>query len=248
MSIINPQVLGSINQFRTTLDTNLVFFVDFVNKNCEANLFSTYNYKLYSLISENVRMDLNYLVSLNPDYDLFGFPGIQRNIRNSIEAYYDLFNLTNDKNYIALMKYVSRNAKTDMAEYKHVLKYADALKLEPTVDKNTKKKFYNFSITSKATIAEKIGINPDLTDQLTQFTKYANSYVHADVFATPPINKSECIEKLLYLDIVLMYYSFQLLTIFVQRDLQYAPTFSLETEYSNCITSLNQYTGHYITN
>lgn len=37
------------------------------------------------MIAENIRMDLNYLLFLNPDYDVFGFPGVQRNIRNSIE-------------------------------------------------------------------------------------------------------------------------------------------------------------------
>lgn len=246
MSIVNPQVLSAINYFRTTLDSNLGFFVDFVNKNCNTNLFSTYNYKLYLLISENIRMDINYLVSLNPDYDLFGFPGIQRNIRNSIEAYYDLYNLTSDKNYIALMKYVSRNANTNADEFKHVLRYANNLNIIPVTNKDTKRKYYNFPVTSKVTIARNLGINPTLVDQLTPFTKDANTYVHADVFATPSVDKSENIEKLLCLDVLLLSYSFQLLTIFVQREFQYIPTFSLDTEYNNCMTFLNQYKGYYI--
>lgn len=245
MSLINPQVLYAINQFRTALDTNLGYFVDSVNKNCETNLFSTYNYKLYSLISENVRMDINYLVSLNPDYDIFGFPGMQRNIRNSIEAYFDLYNLTYDKNYLALMKYISNNAKTDMDEYKHVLHYADVLKIKPTIDKKTNKKHYNFPVTSRVNIARNTG-NTDVANLFTPYIKDANAYVHADVFATPPINKCERIENLLYIDILILYYSFQQLTNFVLHDFHYAPTFSLDTEYSSCMTFLNQYKGYSI--
>lgn len=246
MSIINSHVLGAINQFRTTLDSNLGCFVDFINKNFKTNLFSTYNYKLYSLISENVRMDLNYLVNLNPDYDLFGFPGVHRNIRNSIEAYFDLYNLTCDKNYTALMKFVSGNARTDKEEYKHVLHYADILEIEPSIDEATKKKRYNFPISSRVTIAEIYG-NTDIVNLFKPYIKDANTYVHADVFVTPPANKSESIEKLLYIDILLLYYSFQLLSTFVQQNFNYATSFSLATEYENCMTFLNQHKGYYIT-
>lgn len=66
--------------------------------------------RLFYLISENMRMNINYLSELWIEYDAFDFVGIKRNIRNSVEALFDLYNLSTDGDYYALLYYFNQKS------------------------------------------------------------------------------------------------------------------------------------------
>ena len=99
MSYIDKTILDNVNLYKSFLEQNINELIRVNLNTTNINLFYSAEYKLFSIITENVRMDLNYLLVLNPDYDMLGFPAIKRNIRISIEAYYDLFNLISDRSY-----------------------------------------------------------------------------------------------------------------------------------------------------
>lgn len=239
MYIINSYVLNTINTFRNNLDTFMMGYINQVSTQFNFNLFQTPNNYLYSIISENVRMDMNYLSALNPDFDIFGFPGVNRNVRNSIEAYLDLYNLTFDEKYICVLKYISRNATTTSDEYKIVQEYANKLDLKK------KGKYYNFSILSKRMLAEKNNIHQDILNTFLPYIRDANAYVHPDIFVKCP-DKEKRLENLCNIDCLLLAYSFELLTIWIQNRYNYFPMFNIRAEYNNCINYLNSYTGSYI--
>ena len=85
MSYIHPMVLDTINSYKTFLEQNINNLINLNLNTANWNISSTAEYKLFSIIAENVRMDLNYLLVLNPHYDMLRFPALKRNIRISIE-------------------------------------------------------------------------------------------------------------------------------------------------------------------
>lgn len=88
--------------------------------NSDTDFANSHELRLCHIISNNVLMVLNYLVSMNLDYEQSGYPGIHRDIRNSIEAYYDLFNLISDPdNYANLLK-ISNKVRLPHEEYKQL--------------------------------------------------------------------------------------------------------------------------------
>jgi len=78
MSYIHKTVLDSINSYRTFLEQNINNLINLNINTANINLFITGEYKLFSIIFENVRMDLNYLLSLNPEYDMLAFPALTK--------------------------------------------------------------------------------------------------------------------------------------------------------------------------
>ena len=148
MSYIHKTVLDAINSYKTFLEQNINNLITLNLNATNINLFCTGEYKLFSIIAENVRMDLNYLLALNPEYDILGFPAIKRNIRISIEAYYDLFNLVSDRSYFELLRYQSiKNSNIDI----NILEIYKPYVKRKTITKINK---YPLKISEKATIAK----------------------------------------------------------------------------------------------
>lgn len=248
MSYINQDVLGIINQYRTTLDQQLNGLLQWIYTQNGNNLFSTNNLKLYSLITENIRMDLNYLVSLNPDLDFFGFPGIQRNNRNTIEAFYDLYNLTHVKSYLSILKYASKNSSVNPEEKNDVINIAKLIDLK--CEKNRYgKEYYPITIKTKADIALKHDINSlssDIYELLKRYSTDANAFIHPDIFVPICNDKSQKLEELLDVDCLLLAHSYNLLVVFVNKMYGYTVNFNPYIEYQNLSTLLSNYKGNYI--
>lgn len=186
-------------------------------------MFDTGEYKLFSIITENVRMDLNYLLALNPDFDILGFPALRRNLRISIEAYYDLYNLTSDRSYMNLLRCQSiQNSNIDdetVNIYKPFLK-SRIFKI------NT----YPLTIKEKANIAkDKNHLHPDIFNQLKDFATDSNSYIHPDIFVTCDNNRDGLLKSLIFCDCRLIMYAFDLLNNFIK--FQNAPYISTVNPY-----------------
>lgn len=223
MSYIHKTVLDSINSYKTFLEQNINNLINLNLNTTNINLFCTGEYKLFSIINENVRMDLNYLLILNPDYDMLGFPAIKRNLRVSIEAYYDLFNLTTDRTYLYLLKYQS--LKNTTIESSIINTYKSFL--------NRKKFDINkrpLTITEKADIAKtRNHLRLDIYDYFKNIATSSNSYIHPDIFITDNCDRETLLKSLIICDCRLLAYAFELLNNFVKN--QNAPYISLINPY-----------------
>ncbi len=172
---INHNILDLVNNFRGTMDSAITYIVG-----CYPNAYNIPNFKYYYLISENVRMDLNYLLSVNIEYDMFNFVGVHRNIRSSVEAYYDLFNLTMDGIYLYLLKLNSNNCEcTD--------KELDILRNNPKYSEYVEQlsKRNHLTIKQKSVIAQKNMLEPKRYTNLKTISKESNEYIHSDIFTEP---------------------------------------------------------------
>lgn len=223
MSYINKTVLDSINTYKTFLEQNINNLINLNLNTTNINLFCTGEYKLFSIINENVRMDLNYLLILNPDYDMLGFPAIKRNLRISIEAYYDLFNLTTDRTYLYLLKFQS--VKNTAIEGSIINTYKSFL---------SRKKFdinkRPLTITEKADIAKNRNhLRLDIYDYFKNIATSSNSYIHPDIFITDNCDRETLLKSLILCDCRLLAYAFELLNNFVKN--QNAPYISLINPY-----------------
>lgn len=224
MSYIHPLVLDTINSYKTFLEQNINNLINLNLNTANWNLACTGEYKLFSIINENVRMDLNYLLVLNPHYDMLGFPALKRNIRISIEAYYDLFNLTTDRSYLNLLKYQS--AKNVTIENSVINTYKQFLKRKH-FDINKRP----LTISEKANIAKnKNNLRLDIYDHFKDIATKSNSYIHPDIFVTDSCDRETLLKSLIICDCQLLVYAFELLNNFVK--MQNAPFISAINPYS----------------
>lgn len=191
MSCINPKILNEINIYKNTLfeysnELQRYMFSSLqVSSNSEpVSLLS----KLFYIIYENIQIDLNNLAVLNPDYDVMGFPALHRNMRTTIEAFYDLYNLSNDILYVEVLK--TNSVST-----------SETLNLAPKFIKYKKEKSFYYSLKEKANIALNLyGIDKELFDSLKSAGAAANTYVHPDVYAAVPSNRAGVLANLIFLD------------------------------------------------
>lgn len=217
-------VLDTINSYKTFLEQNINNLINLNLNTANWNLACTGEYKLFSIINENVRMDLNYLLVLNPHYDMLGFPALKRNIRISIEAYYDLFNLTTDRSYLNLLKYQS--AKNVTIENSVINTYKQFLKRKH-FDINKRP----LTISEKANIAKnKNNLRLDIYDHFKDIATKSNSYIHPDIFVTDSCDRETLLKSLIICDCQLLVYAFELLNNFVK--MQNAPFISAINPYS----------------
>ena len=227
MSYIHPMVLDTINSYKTFLEQNINNLINLNLNTANWNISCTGEYKLFSIINENVRMDLNYLLVLNPHYDMLGFPALKRNIRISIEAYYDLFNLTTDRSYLNLLKYQSEKNVTIensvINTYKHFLK-------RKNFDINKRP----LTISEKANIAkDKNNLRLDIYDYFKDIATKSNSYIHPDIFVTDNCDRETLLKSLILCDCQLLMYAFDLLNNFVkQQNAPYISSINPYTEYN----------------
>ena len=211
MSFIDKRILDSVNSYKLFLEQSINGLMNINNNNPNFNYFATGEYKLFSIIAENVRMDLNYLLFLNPDFDFLGFPAIKRNLRISIEAYYDLYNLVSDRSYMDLLKYQSvENSNIDTATINLYQPYI-------------KKKIINIkrnplSIKEKADISKsKNNLPSGIHDQFKIIATDSNSYIHPNIFIIANNNRDTLLKDLILCDCCLVMYAFELLNRFMSR-------------------------------
>lgn len=205
MSYIHKTVLDAINSYRTFLEQNINNLINLNLNTANMNLFCTGEYKLFSIIVENVRMDLNYLLVINPEYDILGFPSIKRNLRISIEAYYDLFNLTADRSYINLLKYQSvKNATLENAIVNAYTPFINRKKFN--INKRP------LTIAEKANIAiNKNNLRLDIYNYFKDIATSSNSYIHPDIFVEDDYNRETVLKSLILCDCQLLMYAFDLI-------------------------------------
>lgn len=224
MSYIHPTVLNTVNSYKTFLEHNINDLINLNLHTANWNLSCTSEYKLFSIINENVRMDLNYLLVLNPEYDMLGFPALKRNLRISIEAYYDLFNLTTDRTYLDLLRYQS--VKNTTIENAIINIYKPFLNR-----KNFNINKRPLTISEKANIAkDKNHLRLDIYNHFKDIATSSNSYIHPDIFVTDNCDRETLLKSLLLCNCQLLMYAFDLLNNFVKH--QSAPYISAINPYA----------------
>lgn len=211
MSFIHKTILDNVNSYKTFLEQNINEVINLGINTANMNLFCTGEYKLFSIITENVRMDLNYLLSLNPDFDILGFPALKRNIRISIETYYDLFNLVVDDTYMKLLEFQA--AKINHIDNSIKSSYMPFLSRKK-LDINKRP----LTISEKANIAKsKNNLNCQIYTHFKQMATDANSYIHPNIFIGTNVNRDAVLKLLIFCDCQLLMYAFELLNNFITK-------------------------------
>ena len=227
VSIINPVVAGNIETFLRRVD----FALQELGKFNWNGIFGSDYYHLFSLVNNNVIMDLSYVRTLNFDYDIYSFPGIWRNIRPTIEAFYDLLNLVADVEYLNLLKYRS---KIDFLN--STLTEADMpFTVSPRYSKYTRNEQGDLqgkylSIYEKSEIAISNQVSPEDVAIWKEVWNECDYYIHPSLFKKmdTPEEKNNKIRKLLNLDCELLARSYALLSDACIRNFGYNPKFFFE--------------------
>lgn len=103
---------------RVYLKTDIIILVDNIVQNLIDSRINTNptiteeeksKLLLFYYIKENFRSNVTYLNTLNFTYEYMGFIPMRRNIRNSFEAFIDLYNLTDNSEYIKILKYAHKS-------------------------------------------------------------------------------------------------------------------------------------------
>lgn len=218
MSNINRNILNAIDSYKNVIFTNCNNLLSIILNYPQCDLtdqLETIN-KLFYIITENIRIDLNYLAFLDPTNDVIGFPALKRNLRSSIEAFYDLYNLSKSSDYLALLKYNS----TFINEQVIVPKKYKELKISKTP-------FY--TLKDKANIA--LNLNGYTNNNFNIYKDIAsngNAYVHNDTFITPPDNKALALATMLRTDCCIICESYICVSDFLKR------SFSVPDQYNPC--------------
>lgn len=170
------------------------------NPSC-LNIAADKKYWLFYFIKDNYRANMEYLNNLDIDNDSFGYIPIWRNTRNSIEAFYDLVNLSENEDYLYVLKYCHANGE-EKKELKSKIKkdYMEYMYR------------YTFTILSKKKISvELFGFNESTL--LNSIATKSNDYVHPSVFVDViPMNdlnkKEEILRNLLKANIYMLKQSY----------------------------------------
>lgn len=175
---------------------------------------------LYTMIDENVRCDM---VSLHEDVNLdyYGFIPFRRNVRNSIEAFYDLANLVYRKGYYELLWYFEKKKRKQGNTVPGAFDSDEALEKKLTAAGFEKYlKFNRLSLSAKGHLAMELrNKQADATgglviwDTLRKIISESNNIVHPNFF-TPPLvanERSGKLTDLLTADCELLCWSYMIL-------------------------------------
>lgn len=189
-------------------------------------------YKLFSMIYENFVSNLNYLANIDPILDVLGFPVTNRNIRNSIEVYYDLYNLCSDQDYLSLLKvYSSCEIPADRDREIVNRKYH---KYKP--------RSRYLTIKIKANIAKyEYHLNEEIYELLKGISIHTNAYVHSDVFIRADIHKKTGkLMELVKTDCLILCYAYELMQEYINHVYHSSYHFSPYIEYQKIMFYLSQ--------
>lgn len=131
--------------------------------NVVININSTEFFWLFSYIKNNFRSTLAQFYNYDIENDVLGFPSVQRELRHSIEAYLDLYNLVADNNYKCVLSYCSNANRMER--------------------RNIELGYYKkFLFNKEFTIQSKYNISGLDKKDLMKMAKESNSYTHPDVY------------------------------------------------------------------
>lgn len=227
MSYIDKNILDHVNSYKIFLEQNINGLINYVNQNYASfNLFFTGQYKLFSIITENVRMDLNYLLVLNPDFDALRFPALKRNIRISIEAYYDLHNIVYDNSYyLQLLQLQSAKIAPNEQIINEYSQYVNRKCFN--IDK------VPLTITEKANIAKnRNNLSDKIYNEFKAVVKKSNPYIHPDIFIQDNEYPENILKSLVLCDCRLIMYAFDLLRKYIQENTPYTTSTDPYSEYN----------------
>lgn len=194
MEFLNCTKLENVNWFKEDLKSSITML-----SNLNPSIYDTEQFKLLKEIVANFDMDMSYLsICYNTPLQYIDTNGIYRNLRNSIEACYDLYNLCVNSNYISVLKYNSSYASTNEQE---------DLILKENYFKFKDKKLKNFTIKNKANIAISNGFPMDLQTILINISRECSSYSHPDVYRYHTMNIVQEIEYLLRCECIVFVYA-----------------------------------------
>ena len=169
------------------------------------SLITTKEYFLFYFIKDDIYANLLSLYNTDTAPDFIGFPTIRKNTRHAIEAFFDLYNLCTDPDYITVLKYCAGYNRPPLTETDKTL-----LNEKYQITNPTKNGFLN--------IAEKYNLMHDGAKHFQHLLKIAqtsNAYVHPNVFVSIIQNdihaKTVTLQQYLNANFQLLYEAYQLL-------------------------------------
>lgn len=217
--IINPAILNEIQRYKNIMETNIKQYVNYLLQQKSFEFFLTPNYRLFTLIAENIRLNLNFFSTVIIEWDIFNFLGPRRNIRNSIESYYDLFNLSTDEEYFDLMKY---NSEYVQCPDEVVIRLKKSKYNIYVYNKNNTAKKKHLTMADKSNIALLNGMDEATVQWYRKISKESNQFIHPDIFmpVEPYNEKMDSARGLMVTDCQLLNDAFQLLLQFIVKNIQ----------------------------
>lgn len=221
-------LIQNFENYRLQLEN--IIFSSIINP----NILMSQQYRLWYYINENVKYDFYYLYSLdnNKDYSSLGFPVAYRNIRSSMESFYDLICFNKyPLEYLSVCKFQINienrpdlNIKLNSDDYKN-LNFILSLLNKGAVNKV----FYYINLENKAKLASKCTTNKKIITEIETIyepmRKEANKYAHSPLFIL--IDSDKKIGELLNAECHLLCYSFIELYDFLSVNYQFANIGSL---------------------
>lgn len=156
------------------------------------DLIAKKEYWLYYFIKQDFNANMLSLHNVDVSTDFLGFPMIRKNTRHAIEAFFDLYNLCNDSEYIEVLKYCAKKS-CNIENYKKYL-YGK-----------------QFTIESKYKMMNNIELQ-----SLLEISKECNAFVHPNVFVnvlsvTDWKNKENILKELLHANVFMLDQAYGLL-------------------------------------
>lgn len=158
------------------------------------NINSTEIFWLFSYIKNNFRSTLAQFYNYDIENDILGFPTVQRELRHSIEAFLDLYNLVADDNYKCVLSYCSNSKRKERSN----------------IELGAYKKFL---FRNEFTIQSKYNISGLDKEDLMEMAKASNSYTHPDVYLdinNIGTNKEQLLTNLIKMNVYLIDESYNL--------------------------------------
>lgn len=206
MNIVNKMVVN--HNVYNFIDSSITTVL-----NHNRSIVADKKYWLFYFIKDNYIANMQYLNTVNVDQDVFGFIPVWRNTRNSIEAFYDLINLSFVEGYTSVLEFCDAKG-----ENKHSLKI--------NLEDRFKKYLYkgSFTILSKQKIAmEYAGWGG--SSLLSDISERSNKYVHPSVFVKvfqihELARKEEIIKDLLKTNIFILTQAYHILIRLYHNNIQ----------------------------
>jgi len=209
MSFKSP--IPDFESYRNQLENNIFALTSNLN-----GLLSSTQYRLWYYINENAKYDFYYLYTLdNRDYSTLGYPVAYRNIRSSMESFYDLicFNKYPDEYYSVCKFQVEVSIREDLNIELNNNDYNNLNHILSLISKNKisrNRNFYYINLENKAKLAAKCTTNEKIITEIgttyEPIRKESNKYAHSPLLIS--IDSEVCANKLLNAECHLLCYSY----------------------------------------
>ena len=225
MSYINKHVIVAIDAYKSILENEINKIICKLRKT-NPNLLYSGLYKFFSTIYENIKMDLLFLSILNPEYDVLGYAAIKRNLRTSIEAFYDLYNLVYDESYLELLRFQS---KKDIELSPNIINiYKEYIEQKRLLNINR----HYLTIAEKGEIAKnKNKLQDDRFNVMKEIGIKANAYIHCNIFVPKTKDRQNELKKLIHCDCILLCDAFILLDVYAYSIMKYGTEIDAKESY-----------------